>query len=79
MRRLARIIEEILSRKDPQGYYVLVYPASAASRLSDVIRDTDSVEIEEYAGNIIVRTKSRRMAKLIVIEMAKRGYEPLHA
>lgn len=73
-------MEEVTSRRDPQGYYVVVYPLEARSHLARILESREGeVYIEEYGDTVIVRSKSRRVVKRVVVELAKRGYEPLEA
>ena len=56
--KLSRIIEDILRRPDPQGYYVILLKSSVQKELVDSI-------LEEYRSEIVVRTRSRRVAREI--------------
>lgn len=56
-------------KKDPQGYYVIVASKSA----KDVIKNLKDVIFEDYSDLVIIKTKSRRIAHLIVNRLYKLG------
>ncbi len=56
-----------LGPKDPQGYYVVQVP----SCLREVVEKFDGVLIEQLGDQLLVRTKSRRIA-LKILKLAKK-------
>jgi hypothetical protein len=67
--KLKNVIKDFISRKDPQGYYVI----PAKKEALEILRETDDINIEEGGDYIIIRTKSRREAERILKALAKRG------
>ena len=63
-------IRSILSRKDPQGYYVIVAEASARDLVKEWEKD---VRIEEVGDRLIIRTRSRRVAERLARRLASRN------
>ena len=66
------VIKEILSRRDPQGMYVIV----ADARARDVVEEFRGwgVEWEEVGDEIIVRTRSRSVAERLARALARKGF-----
>ena len=63
-------IRSILSRKDPQGYYVIVAEVSARDLVKEWEKD---VRIEEVGDRLIIRTRSRRIAERLARRLASRN------
>jgi len=62
-----RVIREILSRRDPSGFYVIL----AFREAEDVLNDLrEGVEVEVVGDLAIVRTRSRSLAEKIVRRLA---------
>ncbi len=53
-----RAIDELLSRRDPMGYYVLLAKREALELLKDM-----GVEVEEAGELVVVKTRSRSLAR----------------
>jgi len=68
-RRGAEVIEGILSRRDPQGYYVIPVKREAL----DLIRAYDVASVEEVGDVALVRVKSRRLARELASRLLKKG------
>ena len=51
-----------LGKPDPSGYYVLVFHKD----ILDKIKSINGVFIEEYGDTVIVRLKSRAIAKMLL-------------
>jgi len=68
---LKDVIKEILSRRDPQGMYVIV----ADARARDIIEEFRGwgIEWEEVGDEVIVRTRSRSVAERLARALARRG------
>jgi len=62
-----RVIREILSRRDPGGFYVILASRGAEEALSDL---GEGVEVEVAGDLTIVRTRSRSLAEKIVRRLA---------
>jgi len=54
--------EEYLKRRDPSGYYVILLKPSAREKL----RGLSNVVVEESGGILVVRVKSRSVAKRLL-------------
>jgi len=52
-------MDNILGKRDPDGYYVLAFKKDVLNKLNEI----SGVEVEESADIVIVRTKSRKLAK----------------
>lgn len=61
----------VLERKDPEGYYVLVFNKNCLKSELDSLSKLSSVILEDYSGNIIVKTKSRRIASKLFKKFVK--------
>ena len=59
------IISNILSRRDPQGYYIIPVSKSA---LRDVLSGfgAGNIIVDDYGDSVFIKTKSRRVAKKII-------------
>jgi len=62
-------VRSIVSRRDPDGFYVIIASSGARELLEKM-----GVEYEEYGSNIIVRVKSRRTAEELAKTLYRRGY-----
>ena len=58
-------MSEYLGKRDPSGYYVLVFKSSILGKLKNI---EDLSGIETYGDSIIVRVKSRSLAKKLIEE-----------
>lgn len=54
-----------MKRRDPSGYYVLVFKQSALEKLKIV----KGLIVEVYGDSVIVRVRSRSLAKKLVEEL----------
>jgi len=59
---------EELRRRDPEGYYVIMVERGELSRLGRLVR---CVRIEEAGELVIIRTKSRSLAKLMLRKLGR--------
>jgi hypothetical protein len=68
-----RVIKEILSRKDPQGYYVLLAVNSA--ELQRVLEEYVKlgVQADYYSDVALIRCRSRRIAEEIARKLHSKG------
>lgn len=66
-----RLIREVLSRRDPQGYYVI----PADRRAVDDVRKhfTHGLRIEEAGDVVLIRVTSRSLAEKITKFLASKG------
>jgi len=62
-------VREIVSRRDPQGYYVI----PAKREALEVLKDLRDLEAEEAGTHVILRTKSRRRAEEVARILLRRG------
>ncbi len=53
-----------LGKPDPNGYYVLIFDRNVL----DEIKNINGIFIEEYGNTVIVRLKSRALAKRLLIK-----------
>lgn len=53
-----------LGKPDPNGYYVLIFNRNVL----DEIKNINGIFIEEYGNTVIVRLKSRALAKRLLIK-----------
>ncbi|MCD6300689.1 MAG: hypothetical protein J7L82_01300 [Staphylothermus sp.] len=58
------MMKNLLGPKDPEGYYVIRAPRNLLSQV--VNKYGDAIEIIELGDEILIRTKSRRVALQIV-------------
>jgi hypothetical protein len=60
-----RVIKEILSRRDPQGYYIIL--AANSAELQRVLEEYIGlgVQVDYYGDAVLIRCKSRRVAEEI--------------
>jgi len=58
-------MSEYLRKKDPSGYYVLVFKSSILDKLKNI---EGLSSIETYGDSVIVRVKSRSLAKKLIDE-----------
>lgn len=64
-----QLIRQLLSRRDPQGYYVVPVSREFAERLGSLC----DVLAEEAGDVVVLRTRSRRLAKLIAEKALREG------
>jgi RNase P/RNase MRP subunit p29 len=69
MSDVERLIREYLSRRDPQGYYVIL----ARKESKDILAGISGIVVEETGNILIVRTRSRSIAEKVIRLLAKRG------
>ena len=51
---------------DPQGYYVVIVPSDKRRRIEKILeKHQENILVEKTSNEIIIRTKSRRIARLI--------------
>ncbi len=67
MPRDRKVIHEILSRRDPEGYYVIVAKKGFEKYISGNIR------VIHLGDKVIIRTKSRRLAQKILNDGFRKG------
>ncbi|ABM80783.1 hypothetical protein [Hyperthermus butylicus] len=77
MARARRLLEDILSRRDPQGYYVVVFEQPSET-LGEVLREVEEklragFVVEDIGSIVIVRSRSRNAVKELVLAALKRG------
>jgi hypothetical protein len=60
-----RVIKEILSRRDPQGYYIIL--ATNSTELQRILEEYVGlgVQVDYYGDAVLIRCKSRRVAEEI--------------
>jgi hypothetical protein len=63
------VITDILSRRDPRGYYVIPAKREALGLVSRF----EGVEVEEAGDIIVVRVKARSAARRIALMLSRRG------
>ncbi|MET1101345.1 MAG: hypothetical protein ABWW69_02540 [Pyrodictiaceae archaeon] len=68
-KNMEELIRGILSRRDPEGYYVI--PASP--RAMSMLQGIRGVEVVETGDVILARTRSRRLAARIARMLARLG------
>lgn len=66
------VLRDILSRRDPHGYYVIPARPEAWDLVSP-LSGRDGVVIVEYGDVILVKTRSRSLASRIARMLASRG------
>ncbi len=66
---IKKIVDDIISRKDPQGYYVIPAKKDALKFL----KIGSGVLIEDVGDFIIIRVKSRRIAERMARSLALKG------
>ncbi|RLE80120.1 MAG: hypothetical protein DRJ36_02575 [Thermoprotei archaeon] len=60
---------ELLWRRDPQGYYVIPAKRDALK----VLKISKDIIVEEAGTLVFIKTRSRRLAKRIVLRLEKLG------
>ena len=65
-KRIKKIVNDIISRKDPQGYYIIPAKKDALKFL----KIENEVSIEDLGTSIIIKVKSRRIAERIARSLA---------
>ncbi len=61
-------VKDYISRKDPQGYYVIPARFDAVN-----IAEKFRIEIENVGNCVLLRTKSRRVAETLVKLLMRKG------
>jgi len=64
-----RVVAEILAKRDPEGYYVILAEPSAR----EVLNGFKGIVIEEAGGSLVARTRSRSLVEKLVRRLAKAG------
>jgi len=64
-----RVVAEILSKRDPEGYYVILAEPSAREALNGF----KDIVVEEAGGSLVVRTRSRSLVERVVRRLAAAG------
>lgn len=74
MRNLDDIVKEITSRKDPNGFYVLI--AKYTDETMKILEEIGSNELStDFIGEVVlVKTKSRRLAQVIARRLLIKGH-----
>lgn len=67
----SRVIRELLSRKDPQGYYVIPCKLDILRFLEK--HNIESIVVEEIGDIVLLRIKSRRVAEYLAFIALKQG------
>ncbi|MEM1541459.1 MAG: hypothetical protein QW101_01295 [Ignisphaera sp.] len=67
-----RIVREILSRKDPAGYYVVV--AINSTELKEILNryKYGDIIVEDIGGITIIRSKTRKIVELLTRELVSK-------
>ena len=66
------ILRDVLSRRDPHGYYVIPVKAEGRDLVEPYLR-RPGVVLVEYADIILLKTRSRSLAEKIARSLARRG------
>ncbi len=67
---MERLLRELLSRRDPSGYYVI--PARNTPEARSVA-EAEGAVVEEAGDTLYIRVRSRSTAARIASRLAKRG------
>lgn len=67
-----KILKEILSRKDPFGYYVVVAINSVETKNSILKYKNTQLLVEELGDTIILRCRSRRVVEEVVRKLVSK-------
>ncbi len=68
------VLREVLSRRDPSGYYVLIsVKNNEAEKVVLEFKEKSGVIVEDYGGSIIIRCKSRSIAESIARKLLARN------
>lgn len=67
-----KILKEILSRKDPFGYYVVVAINSVETKNSILKYKNTQLLVEELGDTIILRCRSRRIVEEVVRKLVSK-------
>ncbi len=68
---LEELVREFLSKKSPEGYYVI--PVPARSEAKSLLEKYSGVVVEEAGTLLFVKTRSRSMAEKILRKLYIRG------
>ena len=66
------LLRDLLTRRDPHGYYVIPAKPEAAPLLEGYLR-RPGVVVVEYIDMILVKTRSRSLAARLARALARRG------
>jgi len=64
-----RVAAEILAKRDPEGYYVILAEPSAR----EVLNGFSGIVVEEAGNSLVVRTRSRSLVEKVVKRLASAG------
>jgi len=64
-----RVVAEILAKRDPEGYYVVLADPGAR----EVLNGFKGIVVEEAGGSLVVRTRSRSLVEKLVRRLASAG------
>ncbi len=67
-----RVLREVLSKRDPQGYYIVPAAREGLKALSKEL--LEQVLVEEAGDVVLIRTKSRRVAEAVARILLSKGY-----
>lgn len=68
---IERLVREVLSRKDPRGYYVIVADRRALNEIRELISSV--VDLEEAGDVVFIRVASRSIAEKMIRTIAPKG------
>ena len=68
---IEKIIRDIISRRDPSGYYILLVYNTIDAK--SILAQYTSIIIEEYGGILVVKCKSRRIVEELVRKLSNRS------
>jgi len=66
---LDKLIRSILSRRDPEGFYVIL----AKGKGFDIVKRFNDVVVDHVGEDIIIRTKSRKTAVELIRSLHRLG------
>ena len=64
-----KIVREILSRRDPRGYYVI----PADKKCVELLEKFKGIELEEAGDTVFIKTKSRSIAEKVARMLIQRN------
>lgn len=64
-------MDDILRRRDPSGYYVIPAKREALEAIPEEL--AEKLVVEEAGELVILRTRSRSIARRVAILLARRG------
>ena len=66
-----RLVDDILRRRDPFGYYVIPAKREALEVIPGEL--VERLVVEEAGELVVLRTRSRSVARQVAVLLAKRG------